>query len=119
MLVVFGLFAVWICGLIIVGGWGYPSQYFWISGTLTAVGFAVAPFWRLRGSVWFWPTTVLLEVANLVLLYVERNYVANPDLPSKGAVKGLFVLDCLGSWAVIIGVCWLVSRRFPWQLAEE
>lgn len=119
MLISFGLFAVWLCGLIIVGGWGYPSQYFWTSGTLFAVGFGVAPFWRLRSSVWFWPTAVVIEVANLAMLYADRNIVANPDLPSKGIFEGLFLIDCLGSWGVMVCVCWLFTRQFPWQLADE
>ena len=119
MLVVFGLFVVWLCGLIIVGEQGYPSQYFWLSMTILAVGFAVAPFWRLRGSVWFWPTTVLIEVANLALLYTEREFVANSDLPSKGVIHTMLVIDVMGSWAVMAGVCWLFNKRFPWQLEDE
>lgn len=119
MLITFGLFAVWFCGLIIVGGWGFPSQYFWTSGTFLAVGFAVAPFWRFRKSIWFWSTTMSLEVANLAFLYVERDNVANPDLPSKGIVQGLLLLDVMGSWGIMVGVCWLISRKFPWQQVDE
>ena len=119
ILVVFGLFAVWFCGLIIVGEQGYSSQYFWISGTFLAVGFAVAPFWHLRGSVWFWPATVLIEAGNLALLYLGSEYIANPDLPSKGAVQTMLVIDVMGSWVIMAGVCWFFTKRFPWQLTDE
>lgn len=119
LLLGFGLFAVWFTGLFVVGGWGYPSQYFWTTGTLIPLTAAIAPFWKLRGSSWFWPTTVLIEMSNLALLWVERGFVANPELPSKGVVKGLMVLDCVGDWAIMVGVCWVISRKFPWQLSNE
>ena len=119
MLLGFGLFAVWFIGLFVVGGWGYPSQYFWISGTFVAASVAVAPFWRLRGSSWFWPTAVLIEVVNLALLWAERGFVANPTLPSKGVVKGLMLLACMADWAIMVGACWGIRRQFPWQLPDE
>lgn len=119
MLLGLGLFVVWFTGLIIVGDKGYPSQYFWISGTIITVAFAVSPFWRLRSSKWFWPTAILIELANLTLLWLKRGLVANPELPSKGVVKGLMLLDLAGSWAVMAGVCWLFCKQFPWELSDE
>ena len=119
LLLVFGLFVLWFCGLIFVDGLGYPSQYFWVTGSMGAICFGVAPFWRLRTSIWYWPTVVLLIVANLATLYVEWTFISHPDLPSKGIVQTLFLLDCIASWGFMVGVCWLISRKFPWQFTDQ
>ena len=42
MLMTLGLFAVWSCGMIFVGIYDYASQYFWLSGSVLAISFAVA-----------------------------------------------------------------------------
>lgn len=114
-----GFFVVWFFGLIVVGGQGYPSQYFWASGAVVAIAFAVAPFWRLRSLRWYWPTITLLVVSNLALLYLEGSAVGNRDLPAKGIVQLLFVLDCLTCWGVMVCVCWLSCRQYPWQLLDQ
>jgi hypothetical protein len=108
-------FVAWISGLIMVGSWGYPAQYFWFSASILAIGCAVAPFWRRRGSIWYWPSVALIIVINLAAMYVERDYVAQRDLPSKGVVQGLLVLDCISSWLLMVGVAYLADRRFPWS----
>lgn len=118
-LLALGLIALWACGLVVVGNQGYPSQYFWGSVAVTAIGFAVAPFWRLRASIWYWPAVALLGIANLAALYIERAYVSDPELPSKGVVQAILVVDCMASWSFMVIVCWLFSRRFPWQLPEQ
>ena len=97
------------------GGWSYSSQYFWASLCVASVGFAVAPFWRLRASIWYWPTVALLVLINLAALYLKRDFVALSDLPSKGAVQGLFVLDCMACWSLMVGVAYLFDRKFPWN----
>jgi hypothetical protein len=118
-----GLFIIWFFGLIIVGQEGYASQYFWVSGCTLAIGFAVAPFWRLRRSAWYWCTIAALTAANLSAVYVLRARAAEATLPSKGTVQLMFVIDCLACWAVMIGVCYAIYRCFPWQMpgmtAEE
>ena len=118
-LLTIGLFALWLCGLIVVGGHGYPSQYFWLSGSAVAIGFAVAPFWRFRASGWYWPTVAFLGAANLAALLIERAYISNPTLPAKGVVQGLIILDVMASWAVMVGICYLIKGRFPWQLTDQ
>jgi len=114
MLVLVG-FVMWMLGLILVGGWGYARQYFWASECAVAIGFAVAPFWRRRRSVWYWPTVGLLIVIHLAIIYVNRDFVAVGDLPSKGAVQGLLVLDCLACWLLMVGIAYLSDRKFPWR----
>jgi hypothetical protein len=91
-------------GLILVGGWGYPSHYFWGSGCLLSIGTAIAPFWRFRRSVWYWPSVTILIIINLAMLYGNEDYIAHRDLPSKGAVAGLFVLDCMACWLLMVGI---------------
>src|SRR5438309_9887833 len=86
-------FVSWPFGLLLVGGQGYAGPYFWVSECAVAISFAVAPFWRRRGSIWYWPAVALLIVANLGVFYVKRDYVAIGDLPSKAAVQGLVILD--------------------------
>jgi hypothetical protein len=115
LLLVFAAFSAWFFGLICVGDWGYASQYFWTSGCLMAIGFAVSPFWRRRTSVWYWPTVALLIVVNLAVLYAMRAYVTHRDLPSKEALQGLFVIDCMACWALMVGIAYLCERKFPWS----
>ena len=109
-------FIIWFFGLIIVGEEGYASQYFWVSGCALAIGFAVAPFWRLRRLAWYWCTIAALAVANLSAVYIMRARAAEATLPSKGTVQLMLVLDGLACWAVMIGVCYAIHRRFPWQM---
>jgi hypothetical protein len=90
-----GLFVVWFFGLIVVGGRGYPSQYFWVSGGAAPIGFAVAPFWKFRASVWYWPTVAMLAAANLVMMYFARIDLGHRDLPAKGFLQLLFLADCM------------------------
>jgi hypothetical protein len=118
-LLTLSLFAAWMCGLIFVGSYGYASQYFWLSGSLLAIGVAVAPFWRFRSSDWYWPTVVVLGLIHLAALYFERSFVGHRDLPPKGLVQGMLVIDCMASWSIMVGVCWMTTRRFPWQLSDE
>jgi len=82
-LLTLGLLAAWLCGLIFAGNYGYASQYFWLSGSALAIGFAVAPFWRFRSSNWYWPTAVVLALVHLAALYLERTFVAHRELPAK------------------------------------
>lgn len=114
LLVIVALVA-WFSGFIVVGGWGYPSQYFWFSASILAIGFAAAPFWRRRGSIWYWPSVALMVVINLALMYVERDYVTQRDLPAKGVVQGLLILDCMACWFLMVGLAYLTDRRFPWN----
>jgi hypothetical protein len=114
LLVLFCIVA-WAIGLFVVGGWGYSGEYFWSSLSVTAVGFAVAPFWRLRASIWYWPTVALLVVVNLAALYIKRDYVTLGDLPSKAAVQGLLVLNCMACWSLMVGIAYLFDRKFPWN----
>jgi hypothetical protein len=118
-LLTLGLFVVWLIGLIVIGGQGYPSQYFWISGGAAAIAFAVALFWKLRTSVWYWPTIAVLAVANLAGMYFARVPVGHRDLPAKGLVQLLFVADCMISWGTMVCACWLCCRLFPWQLLNQ
>jgi len=119
IVITFGLFAAWFCGLIAFGERDYGSQYFWVSGCAMAIGFAVAPLWRFRSTGWYWPTVVSLGIAHLAALYSQPDFTSNPDLPAKGVVQGLFVLDCLASWAVMVAVCYFFVRKFPWQVPSE
>lgn len=119
MLLTFGLLAVWLCGLIFVGSYGYQSQYFWLSGSVLAIGFAVAPFWRFRSSSWYWPTIIILGLIHLAALYFERTFVGHRELPPKGLVQGMLVIDCMASWSIMVGICWMTTRRFPWQLSDR
>lgn len=114
-----GPFVIWFLGLVAFGSNGYESQYFWVSGVFVAVAFAVAPFWKLRRRSWYWPTIAFLVFANLMLLYSERNAVAQRALPAKGVIQLIFMIDGMISWAVMVGVCWLFSRVLPWQLTDE
>lgn len=118
-LLALGLSALWFCGLVVVGGRGYPSEYFWLSVSALAVGFAVAPFWRFRASAWYWPTVAFLGAAHLAALAIERAYISNPTLPAKGVFLGLFVLDVMASWGVMVGVCYLLKGQFPWEMADQ
>lgn len=108
-------FAFWMVGLVVVGNWGYAGQYFWSSGSALCVGFAVAPFWHRRSSRWYWPTVVFLILANFVVLYFERNLIAYRNLPAKGIVQGIFVVDCMTCWALMVGIAYLCERKFPWS----
>jgi hypothetical protein len=116
---VLGVFVVWLVGLIIVGGLGYPGQYFWVSFSALAVVFAVAPFWRFRDFAWYWWTIAGLAVANLVALYIMRVKVEVRDLPAKGVVQLLLVADCMMCWAAMVGVYYALHRRFPWQVSDQ
>lgn len=118
-LLTLGLLMVWLCGLIFIGSYGYASQYFWLSGGVLAIGVAVAPFWRLRSSTWYWPTVVVLGFIHLAALYLERTFIGQRDLPAKGLVQGMLVIDCMASWSIMVGVCWMITRRFPWQLSDQ
>ncbi|WP_277981521.1 hypothetical protein [Sphingomonas phyllosphaerae] len=115
-LIGFGTFMTWFFGLIIVGEEGYASQYFWVSGCAFAVGSAVAPFWRLRRLAWYWCTIAFLTAANLSAVYVLRERAAEAALPSKGIVQLMLVFDGLVCWVVMVGVCFAIYRRFPWQM---
>jgi hypothetical protein len=108
-------FVAWISGLIVVGGWGYPSQYFWVSFSTIAIVVAAAPFWKRRCSIWYWPSVALMTVINLAVLYVERDYVAQSDLPAKGIVQWLVIVDCMACWLLMVGFAYLADRRFPWK----
>jgi hypothetical protein len=118
-LVGFGSFIIWFFGLIIVGDQGYASQYFWVSGCALAIGFAVAPFWRLRRSSWYWWTIATITIANLSVIYLMRARAAVAALPSKGTVQLMLLVDCLVCWAVMVGVCYAIYRQFPWQMTDE
>jgi hypothetical protein len=113
------LLAIWSCGLILIGGYGYESQYFWFSGCALSIGVAAAPFWYLRSSSWYWPTIAVLALIHLGFLYFERQFISNRDLPSKGLVQGMFVIDCMASWGIMVAVCRIVTQRFPWRLSDE
>ncbi|MGI4881512.1 MAG: hypothetical protein ACRYG4_28960 [Janthinobacterium lividum] len=118
-LVTLGLFTAWFCGLFVVGSYGYSSQYFWLSISVLAIGGAVAPFWRFRSSNWYWPTIVALGLIHLAALYFERTFVGHRELPPKGLVQGMTVIDCMASWSMMVGVCWITTRRFPWDLPDQ
>ena len=110
-----GLFLLWFYGLFAMGERGYDRQYFWASECLIALSFAVAPFWRLRTTRWYWAAILLLVPAHLGALYAKWAYISDSELPSKGIFKGIVVLDCMASWCVMVGICWLTTRRLPWQ----
>jgi hypothetical protein len=114
LLILIGI-VTWGFGLFVVGGWGYAGEFFWCSLSAIAIGFAVAPFWRHRRSIWYWPTVVILIVINLAVMYVERRHIFLDDLPSKGIVQGLVVLDCMACWGLMVGTAYLFDRRFPWD----
>jgi hypothetical protein len=118
-LVGFGSFIIWFFGLITAGEQGYASQYFWVSGCALAIGFAVAPFWRLRRSSWYWWTITAITTANLSVVYIMRARAAVVALPSKGTVQLMLLIDCLACWAVMVGVCYVIYRQFPWQMTSE
>jgi hypothetical protein len=118
-LLTLGLLAAWLCGLIFVGSYGYASQYFWLSGSVLAIGVAVAPFWRFRSSNWYWPAVAVLGLIHLAALYFERHFVGHRELPPKVLVQGMLVIDCMASWGIMVGVCWMTTRRFPWQLSDR
>ncbi len=118
-LLALGIFVIWFLGLIIVGGQGYSTQYFWVSSSALAVVFAVAPFWRFRFSAWYWCTTAALVAANLIALYIMRAKVSVHDLPANGIVQLLVVVDCMASWVVVVGVYYIIHRRFPWQTSRQ
>ncbi|MEG3155309.1 hypothetical protein [Sphingomonas sp. RB1R13] len=114
-LLLIAAFVSWFSGLILAGGWGYPSQYFWFSASILAIAIAVAPFWRRRGSTWYWPSVALITGINLTLMYLKRDDLAQRDLPAKGIVQGLLVLDCMASWLLMVALAYLADRRFAWQ----
>jgi hypothetical protein len=114
-LVVIAALIAWFFGLILAGRLGYPSQYFWFSLASLAIGCAAAPFWRHRSSVWFWPSVALSVGINLAAIYLDRDFVAQVDLPSKGAVQALLVADCIGCWLLMVGFAYLADGRFPWN----
>ena len=105
----------WFSGLILVGGWGYPSQYFWSSASIFASGFAVAPFWRLRSKIWYWPSVAVFIIINVTVMYLKRDFLSQRDLPSKGVVQGLLVVDCMACWLLMVAAAYLVDRRLPWK----
>lgn len=109
------VFVSWFAGLIAVGSRGYPSQYFWGSEALLAIVCAVAPFWRHRSAVWYWPSVGLFVIANLALMYLGRDHVGQTDLPSKGVVQGLVVADCIACWFLMVGIAYLVDGKLPWK----
>jgi hypothetical protein len=115
LLVVFSTFACWMVGLVTLGAWGYESHYFWASGCAVAIGFAVAPFWRLRTSIWYWPTVALFVFMNIIALIAMREYVVRAELPSKGIIQGLLVVDCMVCWLMMVGIAYSFERRFPWN----
>jgi hypothetical protein len=106
---------LWFFGLILAGGWGYASQYFWASGCLLAIGCAVAPFWRRRASKWYLPTVALLVCINAAVLYVARDYIALRDLPSKYVLAAMLVIDCIACWLVMVGIAYLSEHKAPWS----
>ena len=108
-------FAAWVGGLIVLGGWGYASQYFWFSAAILAVAVSAAPFWRRRRSTWFWPSVALSIGANIVLMYVKRDFLSESKLPPKGIVEGMLIVDCSACWLLIVGVAYLTDHRFPWS----
>jgi hypothetical protein len=112
-------FVLWAAGLGVAGSTGYPSQYFWCSAALIAIACAVAPFWRRRNAVWYWPSVGFLIIANVAAMYLERGYVAQTDLPSKGLVQLLVVIDCIACWLLMVGCACLVDGRFPWKADES
>jgi hypothetical protein len=118
-LLALSLLAIWLCGLLLVGSYGYQSQYFWVSLSVLSIGFAVAPFWRFRSSNWYWPTIAVLGLVHVAALYFERTFTAHHHLPPKGLVQGMLVVDCMASWSIMVGVCWIVTRRLPWQLSDQ
>lgn len=118
-LLTLGLLAAWSCGLVVVGSYGYESQYFWLSGSALAIGVAVAPFWRFRSSNWCWPTVVALGFIHLAALYFERTFVGHRELPPKGVIQGMLVINCMVSWSMMVGICWMATRRFPWQSSDQ
>jgi hypothetical protein len=118
-LLTLGSLVVWSCGLIFVGSYGYESQYFWLSGSALAIGFAVAPFWRLRFANWYWPTVVGLGLFHLAALYFEPTFVGHRELPTKVVVQGMLVIDCMVSWGIMVSICRMTTRRFPWQLSDQ
>lgn len=95
------------------------KSVFWLSGGVLAIGVAVAPLWRFQSSNWYWPTVVVLGLVHLVVLYLERTFVGHRELPQKGLVQGILVVDCMASWTIMVGVCWMANRRFPWQLSDQ
>ena len=115
LLLTFAGMAGWFFGLILIGEWGYPSQYFWITGCAFSIGFGVAPFWRLRASAWYWPTVGLLVVGNLVALWVWRDFAAHTELPSKGLVQAMLIADIMASWAVMVVIAYVIDRQLPWR----
>ena len=115
LLVVFSAFACWIAGLVTLGAWGYESHYFWASECAIAIGFAVAPFWRLRTSIWYWPTVALLVFMNIIVLIVMRDYVVRAELPSKGIIQVLLVVDCMTCWLMMVGIAYSFERGFSWN----
>jgi len=118
-LITLSLLAIWSCGLIFFGGYGYESQYFWFSGCVLSIRVAVAPFWHLRSSSWYWPTIAVLVVVHVGLLFFERRFIGNRNLPAKGLVQGIFVIDCMTSWGVMVAVCRVITQRFPWRLSDR
>lgn len=118
-LILIGIFVAWSSSMIFADGKGYSSEYFWISCSLTAIAFAIAPFWHLRTSPWYWPAIGLVGALNLGALYLLRSCVSNPDLPSKGTVQGLFILAIVVDWSIMVAACWLVSRHLPWRSLDE
>ena len=118
-LLALSLLAIWFCGLIILGSYGYEGQYFWLSCSALATGFAVAPFWRLRYSNWYWPTIAVLGLLHVAALYFERALAGRSELPPKGVVQIMLLIDCMASWSIMVAVCWIMTRRFPWQLSDQ
>lgn len=119
VLLTLGLLAAWLGGMIFAGSLDYASQYFWFSCSGLAIGFAVAPFWRFRSANWYWATVIVLGVFHLAALYFERTFVGHRDLPAKGLVQGMLLIDCMASWSIMVGACWMATRRFPWQLSDQ
>lgn len=117
LLIVLSLIAFWMCGLFFVGGFGYSKQYLWLSLSILVLFWAAIPFWRSRSSSWYWPTIVVLGLIHLIALYVGRTFIGHGEMPPKWLVQAMVGIDIVASWGVMIGVSWLITRRFPpWHL---
>jgi hypothetical protein len=106
---------LWTVCLILAGDSGHAGQYFWASEGIAAVSFAAAPFWYRRASVWYWPTVVVLIIIHFAAMYVKRDYVALGNLPPRGIFVGLFTLDVMTCWLLMVGTAYLFDRKFPWS----
>ena len=114
LLLTLGAFIVWGAGLLGAGSFGYDREYFWVSACLIAIGGGASPFWRFRGSAWYWCTLVALAVINITLVCLfMRDFT--PTKFGKPIVQVLMVGDLITSWIVIISVHRLKFHHFPWD----